>query len=103
MNENENETLDEVIQKWQNANNIHRYEGTKGVDNFQKLCRAIGYEDGNYFGYNNEIVNFLSDNPGAIEAMISWIAERENPDWKQNLIELIDEYDSLEAEGSCRN
>ncbi len=63
----------EIREKWENENKINRYEGTSGVENLRKLLGVIGYKEGNYLGYGNEIINFLSDNSGAIEKIIECV------------------------------
>lgn len=90
MNDEE-KSLSELIEEWQDQNKIHRYEGTSGVSNLEKLFGVLGYKEGNYLGYGNEIINFLSDNPGAIQAILEWIGEREVPEWKENIISELEE------------
>jgi hypothetical protein len=98
MNKYEQMDLAEVIEKWQDEHKLNRLEGTRGVNGFQKLCGALGYKEGNYLGYGNEIINFLSDNSGAIEALITWISEQNVPEWKENLLEEIEELPECESE-----
>ena len=78
--------LSKLIEQYCEENKIHRFEGTTGVNNLQKILGVLGYKEGNYFGYNNEIINFLSDNPGAIEAILNWIGEINSLEWKENII-----------------
>ena len=90
--------MSEIREKWEEQNKINRYEGTGGVDNLQKLLGAIGYKEGNYLGYNNELINFLSDNSGAIEAILNWIDEQNVPEWKESLTEATDLEEDIEEE-----
>ena len=89
---NENLDMAEIREKWEEQNKIHRYEGTTGVKNLEKLLGAIGYSEGNYLGRGNELINFLSDNSGAIEAILEWIdtAGEHVPEWKESLSEELD-------------
>lgn len=84
-------TMTEIREKWMAENKIHNLEGTRGVNGLQKILGAIGYKDGNYLGYNVEILNFLSDNSGAIEAILNWIDDQECPEWKETLVEELKE------------
>ncbi len=78
----------ELVEKWQVDNKIYHFEGTTGVDRFEKLCKVLGYTDGNYFNAS-PILNFLSDNSGAIDALVNWIKESGIyvDGWKKNLLE----------------
>lgn len=82
---NNNLEMTEIREQWEKQNKINRYEGTSGVKNLEKLLGAMGYDKGNYIGYGNELINFLSDNPGAIEAILNFIDESDVPEWKENL------------------
>ena len=41
--------------------------------------------------------NFFVDNPGAVEAVITWIGSQRNSDWRDNLSDLVgpDEEDEV--------
>lgn len=81
---NEGKDLDELIDAWMERNNAWRTEGPKGVQNFEKLIRALGYHN---------IDSFLEDNPGAIEAMFEWIRDQKIQEWKEALSEFDDKED----------
>lgn len=99
LNDNESETMEayfpgeanlcfsEVREKWESQNRVRSYEGANGVRNLEKLCDAMGYDKQGEFVNADSIWNFLSDNPGAMEAIINWIDEQENDDWKDSLLE----------------
>ena len=74
--------------------NFGRTEGMAGVENLAMLCRDLGYEDPSWYGQFREkdsgktgclgdIFEFLQDNPGAIEAICTWIAEQRIPKWEE--------------------
>lgn len=71
-------SLDEIIAE----KKLHRTEGVVGVKNLARICAALGYHDGTYFGqfengcYGN-LINFLEDNSGAVEAVIEFIREHQ--------------------------
>lgn len=84
MNKNTDErSLRELIVDWQDENRVHNFEGSSGIERFEKLLKVIGYADGNFF--NDVLRNFLSDNSGAIEAIIEWIGAREVDEWADAL------------------
>lgn len=75
--------LQEVIGQYADHTGYYNYEGERGVDRLGKLCKALGYGD----SYQDPLLAFLADNSGAIEAMIEWIGQRNDPNWKEKLIE----------------
>lgn len=58
-------------------NHMYTFEGQCGVRNLNKITQDVG-------GYT-DLEEFLEDNPGAIEAVISWIQEQNNEQWDRNL------------------
>lgn len=80
------ELFDNYIQ--QEFNGYFRTEGTEGVRNLEKLCEGLGYRDGQFIG-QHYILNFLADNPGAIEKLFEFIQEGVsnpfNPEWADAL------------------
>jgi len=64
--------LDDLIDKYIEGNRMYHFEGARGVSNFDKLINVLDYRD---------IDEFLSDNPGCLEAMIEWIKSQNNDDW----------------------
>jgi hypothetical protein len=83
------QTLNDLIQEWQNEKKAHHFEGSRGVQNLCKLTGAIGYRDRmNRMGYYGDaplgnLIDFLEDNPGAMEAIVNWIGEQNNDEWKE--------------------
>lgn len=56
------------------------FEGERGVEDLAKLVRVLGYNDSQYFGQFQggcigDLIYFLEDNPGAVEAILNWIDE----------------------------
>lgn len=68
------------------------FEGESGVENFEKVCEAIGYKETG-FRYGSPIESLLCDNPGCIEAMIGWISEwgNKSPEWRLALEAKLEE------------
>lgn len=79
------------IEAYMDQEKMYRTEGRKGVENLCKLVSAIGYKDPQYYGQLSngaslgDLVNFLEDNPGAIEAIINWIGEQDSSEWKDSI------------------
>ena len=92
------EDFDEVLQRWQEQEKAYHYEGTQGVDNLEKLCKAIGYtRNGAYIGAS-PIFNFLADNSGAIDAIIEWMGTQNVPEWVAELQNELPELEEDEEE-----
>lgn len=72
-------------------------EGHRGLTNFARLVSILGYKDNNYQlqldsdASVGDIINFLEDNSGAFDAMIEFIKDQHNSDWKSNLEEWAQE------------
>ena len=64
-----------------------RFEGDRGVRDLEKLVEVLGYDS--RFAASS-IHNFLSDNPGAMEAIINWIGEQNSQDWADSLSDELD-------------
>lgn len=85
------ESLCELIQEWETEKKAHSNEGRRGVENLCRLVRALGYEDSTNFGqfaHNGSIgdlIDFLEDNSGCIEAIKEWIWEHDSQEWRDNL------------------
>lgn len=69
-----------------------------------QLVRAIGYKDPmrrqslSSRACLGDLIEFLSDNPGAIEAVVSWIGEQEVPEWDDAIEGCISDEDEDEDE-----
>lgn len=76
--------MHDLLEAYQNQNGMHSFEGDSGLDKLTKLLRALGYR-GHSFKYGTPIEAFLSDNSGAVEAILNWIAERNETEWCEAL------------------
>ena len=85
----------EMFSKYLDMNKIYNFEGSNGVRRMKKVMKDIcGYGD----AWGGTMNNFFSDNPGAIEAVMTWI-ENNIPkvsDWEENLE--METYDDSEEE-----
>ena len=66
-----------------------RGEGESGVRNLARLCHALGYSDPFGFGQFEgasfgDLISFLEDNPGAVEAIVSWIEDNHFSDEEED-------------------
>ena len=77
--------IQQKLEQYCSDNKMHNFEGERGIRNMKKIMREVcGYGD----GYGTVIENFFSDNPGAIEAVITWIGTQGVRDWDSNLADL---------------
>lgn len=74
----------ELLEEFRNQEKIFCLEGGRGVAGLEKICEAIGYRD-QPFRYGSPLESFLSDNSGAIEVLLEWIAEQDTEDWRDSL------------------
>lgn len=88
------ESLSELIEEFTTLKRL-RFEGDRGVENLEKLAKAIGYK-GHPHRYGSPLEAFLSDNPGAQEALVNWIGEQDITDWKECLESELPEKDGDE-------
>jgi hypothetical protein len=97
------ETLSEMINEFEKQERTSSNEGTTGVQNLCRLCNALGYVDRQYFGQfrgasYGDLINFMEDNSGAVEAIKNWIADQDCDEWRESLESHLDEKDSEEDE-----
>lgn len=110
--------MDEALSAFIDQEGLYRIEGRQGVENLCTIARALGYKDPQYFGQLSakaclgDLICFLEDNPGAIEAMLVWIARMQHPEFLEALkgqLEVDDEdpilaeLDQVNAESNERN
>jgi len=86
----------ETLERYENENKLNRNEGTTGVKNLCRLVRALGYKDNLYCGQfegasYGDLICFLEDNSGVIEAIKEWISENGSPEWEEMLGGLTNE------------
>lgn len=91
-------TLGELIEEWGREHKTSNTEGETGVKNLARLVNNLGYVDRTYFGQfqgasYGDLINFLEDNPGAVEAVQEWIIEQDDEQWKENLESYLTEED----------
>jgi hypothetical protein len=81
----------ELIEEFHKEHKTHRMEGETGVHNLCRLVHALGYVDRRHFGQFHQngsigdLIEFLSDNSGCIEAIQEWIADNMGEEWQGNL------------------
>jgi hypothetical protein len=96
--------LNELIDAYQAQENLHRTEGRRGVEQLCQLTRALGYRDSQYFGQLTskaslgDLVMFLEDNPGAIEALHEWIRDQRSPEFVAALLTELPPSDSEDGQ-----
>lgn len=81
----------DLIRQFEKEKKTHSNEGDRGVQNLCRLLNAMGYVDEQYMGQFHpqgsygDLIEFLSDNSGCIEAIKEWIAKQDIQEWKENL------------------
>ena len=71
----------ELIEDFIEQNTDGILEGTRGVKNLESLLKQIGYAG---------LGDFLADNPGAIEEVLSWIGNQDQiTEWHDALLDSI--------------
>lgn len=71
-------SLARSIENWMDATKTYSFEGSRGIRNFTKLVSMLGY---------SSMDDFLEDNPGCLEAMVTWIGSQNSTDWKSKFAE----------------
>lgn len=80
----EEKTLDEVVEEYTTFKKMWHFEGDTGMKHLNTLTKDMGYK-GHGFAYGSSLEAFLSDNPGAQEAIVNWIRDQNIADWKEEL------------------
>jgi len=80
----EEKTLDEIVEEYTSFKKMRHFEGDTGMKHLNTLTRDMGYK-GHGFEYGSSLEAFLSDNPGAQEAIVNWIRDQNINDWKEEL------------------
>jgi hypothetical protein len=85
-------SMDETLDKFIDENKMYHFEGDTGLKHLNTIAKYLGYrEEGYRFGSSLE--QFLSDCPGAQEAIINWLRDQSNEEWIESL-----SFDDEEAE-----
>lgn len=66
--------MNNSFQDYLEDNKMFNFEGSGGLRNLTKICQELGYKESG-FKFGSPIEEFLSDNPGAIEAILEFIEE----------------------------
>lgn len=83
--------LSELVDTWLTQENIHHFEGRRGVESMCQFARALGYQDPQYWGQMTskaclgDLVMLLEDNPGMMEAMVEWVRDRRGTEFVEAL------------------
>jgi hypothetical protein len=64
----------ELIEKYCDQEKMYHFEGGRGVNNFEKIIKILGYRD---------MDGFLEDNSGCLQAMIEWLGTQSNSEWTE--------------------
>ena len=85
----------EIVQQYMD-NCFRSFEGERGHTNLEEMCEAVGYGQG--FMRGRAIEEMLQDNPGAVEAVATFLAEQaeRNGAWARRLEAVMEEEGLLE-------
>jgi hypothetical protein len=79
--------MEELFQKYIYASHFN-FEGSRGIRNLKHVIDEVcGYDN----RYGTAIEDFLKENPGAIESIVTWVSEQPRPEWKARLERMVDE------------
>jgi hypothetical protein len=81
--------MSEIFEKYCDKN-FRSVEGERGVQNLRDLVETLGYGRG--YMSNRSIEDFLTDNPGAIEAILEFVGDwvPRNSDWEDKITDAVD-------------
>ena len=86
--------MQDALQRYLDNNKMHCFEGQRGIRHMEQIAHEVcGYTP----DYSGVMMNFFEDNPGAIQAVVTWIGEQRNADWKENLESLVGEEEEEEV------
>lgn len=89
--------IDAIYNVFLKENNSVSTEGRRGVKGLEALFKLLGY---------NSLEEFLEDNSGAVEALMTFVADSRVPEWKAKLrpFQAIGTCtDSFDENGHCTN
>jgi hypothetical protein len=86
----EDKDLSDLMEEFCEKERIHRFEGDAGVRNLETIVNTLGYKE---FMGQSELITFLSDNPGAQEALYEWILSINAPEWREAIQESLGDTD----------
>ena len=95
-------TMEELVEKWMNHNNIFCFEGSSGLARFEKLLSVLGVRKHN-LKHGSLIEVFLSNNSGAVDALVEWIGKQSDSDWEAALEEIVGAENEEEEENNDEN
>ena len=89
--------MSQLFEALLDQHNLHHNEGRRGVVSLCKIARSLGYKDPQYFGQLEtdacigDLIEFLEDNSGAIEAIKEWIGNTvdNNTEWQDKLVDQV--------------
>ena len=81
----------EKVEAFIKQKHYYHFEGAEGVRRLENILRNTGYATGTFLG-DYPILNFLADNPGAIEALLEFHKDHVREDMLEDLdVELVEE------------
>lgn len=84
-------TFAEILDEYRDQNKMFNTEGARGFRDLCKTVHDMGYKDpfSQLYLSNGACVGdlmvFLEDNPGAIQALYDWMEDQDDEEWTDNL------------------
>lgn len=66
--------LYDLIDCYLDQEKMYNFEGGRGVNNFEKIIKILGYRN---------MDAFLEDNSGCLQKMLEWLMEQNIEEWKE--------------------
>ena len=85
-----------VLDAYLDQKQYYHFDGRRGVERLCQLAGDLGYRDPQYFGQLTStacignLVLFLEDNPGAIEAIMDWVRDTSSTEMADTLAGHVD-------------
>jgi len=93
--------MEDIVDEFCDQEQFHSFEGDRGVERLNVIAKVLGYEESG-FKYGTSLEQFLSDNPGAIEALVDWIKDESNglQEWKFAFLQNLESGETTESENN---
>ena len=83
---NMNDEFEDILERFLNQERMYHLEGDRGLEHLNNLANTLGYQRSGFM-YGSSLERFLSDNPGAQQAIVDWISNQNVEQWKFDLLQ----------------
>ena len=95
--------MHKIMDAYLDQHEYYNFEGRRGVERLCQLAGDLGYRDPHHSlqltrtACVGNLIMFLEDNPGAIEAIVNWVRETNSNEMSSNLAD-VTQLDDAELE-----